>query len=122
MIPRPHEELRQDIEDDTPVYIGQPHVASAKSEGRTGMVESQAVEHCRVQVMHFAFVFDRFVSPFVGGTVNRTTSHTTPSHPNGESEWVMVSSIRALGKGCAAKFTCPDDQGRIEQSAIFQIG
>ena len=61
--------------------IGQAHIAAAESERRSRMIDPEAVEHGCVQIVDLAFVFDRFVTPFVRGTVHSTTPNATSCEP-----------------------------------------
>ena len=78
------------------------------------MIQAQAVEHRRVQVMHLDLTFYGLVSKLVGRSVNDAPLDSSTGDPNGKPEGVMVPTVGSLGEWRAAEFAGPDHHGRIE--------
>jgi hypothetical protein len=61
----------------------------------------------------------------IGGANDMTSAYTASCHPPTESFSKVVSAIGfvwiTLAKRRSSKFTGPDDQGIVEQSAFFEI-
>ena len=60
-------------------------------------------------------------SDLVGRADAETFSDSTTGHPDRKSSGVMLSAHISLFHRCPTEFACPDDQGRIEESALFQV-
>ena len=86
------------------------------------MVDAKEVEHGGVEVVDLHFVFDGFVSPFVGRAVGHPGFYAAAGEPSGEAEGVVVAAVPSLSEGCSAEFTRPDDEGLLENAQFFQVG
>ena len=84
---------------------------------QTAIIETQQVQHGRVQVGDVMAFAQGMVAEFVGRTVNIALLQSRTCHPNGEAVRVMIATITALGKGRAAKLACPHDECAVEQAA-----
>ena len=104
------------------VDVGEAHVSRRKAKGAFGVVDAKEVKHGGVEVVDLHFVFDGFVSPFVGRTVGHPGFYAAAGEPSGEAEGVVVAAIPSLSEGCSAEFTGPDDEGLLENAQFFQVG
>ena len=66
-------------------------------------------------------VFDRFITHFVGGSVDHATLDSASGHPGGVAFGVMIASGGVLRPGRASEFTGPDDQCVVQHSPLFEI-
>ncbi len=82
---------RQHLFHHIPMYIRQPEVASGVAVGETFVVESEQVQHRRVQVMDVDFVLHCFV--VVSRAVVETTLYAASGHPHREGVVVVVAPI-----------------------------
>ena len=114
--------LGENFMDDMAVYVRQSHVTPTETKRHPGVVHSQEVQHCGVQVVDFLFVFDRFVTVLIGLPVNRTAFDASSRQPHTESEGVVIASVRTLGERCTTKFPGPDDECFVKQTPVFQVG
>ena len=103
------------------VDVGEAHVSRRKAKSILGVVDAKEVEHCGVEVVDLHFVFDGFVSPFVGRTVGHPGFDAAAGEPSGETEGVVVAAVTSLSEGRPAEFAGPDDEGLFENTQIFQV-
>src|SRR5204862_2490083 len=64
---------------------------------------------------------DGAVTEIVGGAMDVAALEAAASQPKGEPVAVVVAAIFALGDGQAAEFTGPEDDGVVEETALFEI-
>ena len=106
--------------------VGEAKVAAVKTIGELGVVETEAMQHRRVEVVDVNFVGDRLGTEFVCGAVDYAAFYATASHHDGERLGVVVTAggfvAVAIFGGLAAKLAAPDDQGAVEQPAFFEVG
>jgi hypothetical protein len=53
------------------MHICQAHVSTTESKSAPRVLDSQQVEHRRMQVVHFQFPLNNMVAEFVGLSINR---------------------------------------------------
>ena len=84
-----------------------------------------------VQIVEMDAVVDGFESEIVGGAVDVAAFDAAAGHPHGETVVVVVAAFAeplvGAGRGqfdgrCAAEFAAPQDEGFVEQTALFQVG
>lgn len=121
----------EDAFDDFPVDVGEAEVATTVSVGEFFVIEAHEVEHGGVEVVDVDFVFNGGKAEVVGCSVHVTTFHAAPCHPGGEAVVVVIAAIDLAGVGAffghfndgrPAKFSAPEDEGFVEESALFEIG
>ena len=66
-------------------------------------------------------ILGHVVAEIVRGTMDLASAKTAASEPDGEAERIVVPSVAPLGEWCASEFTGPDDNGLIEQTALFEV-
>ena len=113
--------LGQDLFNDVTVHIRKTHISSTKTEGALGMLDSQQVEHSRMQVMDIPFVFDRLVPKVIRPAHTRTTLDPATRHPDGKAKWIVIAPISSLSERGTAKLSGPYDKGFIEHASGFEI-
>ena len=111
----------QNVLQNVAVHVSQPHATTAETKRQLRMIHAKEMQHRGVEVMHFDFVLDRFVSELVGRSVGVATLYSAARHPEREAERVVISPVGTLCEWRAAKLSRPDDEGGIEQSSLFQI-
>ena len=102
--------LCQYLMHDFSVHIRQSHVAPRPSVGQFFVINTQQVQHGRMQIVYFDLVFDRLVTVFIGSPMHRATSNAAARQPKTEAEWIMVTPVTSLGEGRPAEFARPDDE------------
>ena len=120
------EKLIQNASQHSTVHVGQPMVTALVFEGQFGVVDSQAVQHGRMQIEYMDRIFGNVVAIVVGFSVRDSRLDTPTSHPDREAAWMVISAIViprqvALAVDGAAKLTTPDDQGVVEQPPGLEI-
>ncbi|MFT6576443.1 MAG: hypothetical protein ACJA16_004652 [Akkermansiaceae bacterium] len=89
----PHRKaLRDDIVHHLSVDIGETEIPSTISISERLMIESEQVEHRRVQVVEVDLVLHRFVAKLVGFAISKATADTAPRHEDGVARRIVVST------------------------------
>src|SRR5580698_10308674 len=89
------------------------------------MVESHEVEDGGVEIVDVDGVADDIVPEVVGLAIH-AGFYAAAGHPDGKAAGVVVAAVVLFGKGalaiiCPAEFAAPDDEGLVEQAALFEI-
>src|ERR1700722_4068305 len=67
---------------------------------------------------------------FVGRAMDVAAFYTAAGHPHGKAVVIVVAPINLPGvrsgsrqfhRGCAPEFASPNDQGLVEQAALFEV-
>ena len=90
------------------------------------MIEAEAVEHRRVEVVDVDLVGDGRGSELVGRAVDGAALDAAAGHDDGESLGVVIAAgvvvaVLVFG-GLAAEFAAPDDEGAVEETALLEVG
>ena len=85
------------------------------------MVEAELMEDGGPEVVDRGGLLDGVVAKVVGGTVDGASFEAAAGEPEGKPVRIVVAAIASLREGSAAKFSGPDDDGFIEQTALFKI-
>ncbi len=101
--------------------IGQPIVAARMAEGQPFVIEAEQVKEGGVQVVHVHLVDGGFEAELVGFPVRHASLHSATSHPHRKSMMVMITTILIFRGWGPAKFTTPDDQRVVQQSALLEV-
>ena len=108
------------------VNVRQAEVAALKPIRELLMVDAEAVENRRVQVVDVHRVLDDVVAVVIGLAVADARFDSAAGHPNRVAATVMVATVvvlfnLALAIDRAAEFTAPNDQCVIQQTALFEV-
>src|SRR5262249_50036786 len=76
----------------------------------------------RVEVVQVDLFLDGVPAEIVGGAVGEAALCAAAGEPHGEAEGVVLAAVLSLGGGGAAEFAAPDDQGVVEEGAVFEVG
>ena len=79
------------------------------------------MQHRRVQVVDFHFIFDGFITEFVSCAVDRATFDSPAGHPDCKSERVMIAPVATLGERSSTELAAPDDQCLVKQTSLLQV-
>ena len=104
------------------MHVGQPVVAAAEAVGELFVVEAQEVQDGGVEVVDVDLVLQRVPAEFVGGSVDHAAADAPARHPHREAERMVLAAVVPFGRGSAAEFATPQDQGVFQQAAGFQVG
>ena len=90
------------------------------------MIDSEQVEDRGVKVPDMDGIFDDVVGKIVGLAVDGACVDAAACHPHGKTAWVMIASVvfvgeSALGIDGATEFAAPDDEGFVEEPALFEV-
>lgn len=88
------------------------------------VIDAEKVEEGGVEVANVNDVFLGFVAEFVGRAVTEAGLYAASGHPHGEAFDMVIASgaAFALEHGGASEFASPDNEGVLEESALFEIG
>ena len=84
-------------------------------------MEAELVQQGGMDVCDIVGIFHGMEPEFIGGAMDLAALDSSPSHPDGKSEWVMVSTIGILGSRGASEFGGENDERFIQQPPAFQI-
>src|SRR5581483_11038178 len=108
--------------------VGQAKIAAHVPIGQAGVIEAQALQDRRLQIVNVHFVLDYAHAQFVRLADHRAALHAAAGHPEAPCQRMEVTAavadfvgIANLHQRRASEFARPDDQGRIEQTALFQV-
>ena len=119
--------LGQDFSHDSAMNIGEPVVTALEGECQALMIETEAVQQRRLNVMNVNRVSSDVKSQIIGGTVHHARFDTTARQPHGEGLGMVVSPQFAtqrwvgLYHGCASKLAPPDHQCLFQETPLFQV-
>ena len=85
-------------------------------------IQTEEVEDGGIEVVERVDVLDRLLAKFVGDAVADSGLHACAGHPAGEAIGVMVAAFGAfLEEGHTAKLGAPDDEGVLQEPALFEV-
>src|SRR5580658_1994161 len=67
------------------------------------------------------FVFHGAESEVVGGAVGGAAADAAAGEEDGEAVVVVVAAVAVFGGGGAAEFDAPENEGIVEQAALFEV-
>ena len=90
------------------------------------VIEAKEMQHRGVEVADMDRILDDVVGKFIRLAIDRARLRAATRHPHGEAARMVITSVIVLGElalrvNGAAKFTAPDDQRLVVQSARLQI-
>src|SRR5579863_9268050 len=107
--------------------IRQAEIADLEAVGEALMVETHQVKRRRVEVVDRDWILGDVVADIVGAADGNAGLDTATGKPHGESAGVMIAAqefrtaARLVHRG-AAELAAPNNHGRVEQAALFQVG
>ena len=81
---------------DMPMDISQTPIKAVMAERQTFMVQTEQVQHGRVQVVDVNFVLHGGKPKFVRCAVNRAALDAAPSQPHGKAKRIVIPSVAVL--------------------------
>ncbi len=118
----------EEIADDLGVFdAGEALVEALVLEDEAAVINAEAVEEGGVEVVHVHRVFHDVVAEVIGLAVDGAGADATAGEPHGEVPGMMIAPVGfggefALGIDGAPEFAAPDDEGGIEETALFEVG
>src|SRR5688572_29522027 len=99
--------------------VGQPKIAALESVDQPFMVDTQAVQQSRVQIVNMNGLVDDVVAEVIGIAVNYASLYASTSEPHREIPRVMVTPIvvlrqRSLAVHGAAELSTPNHERIFE--------
>src|SRR3954470_2231920 len=112
---------------DLAVDIGQPEVTALETVGKFGVIEAEAMENGRLEIVDGDFILRDVVPEFIGGAIGDARLDSSAGHPHRKRVRMMIATdkifvLRAIfvHRG-AAKLTTPDNERIIEHSSLLKI-
>ena len=94
--------------------ISQTNIATAKPVGQLLMIDPQQMQHRRMQIMHLERVLSGPIPPFIRRSIRSARPHPAARQPNTETKFIVVTTVRTLGKWRAPEFTGKQNQRGIQ--------
>src|SRR6185436_13197063 len=88
---------------------------------QSARVQSELVEHRRVEVGDVVAVLRRVEADLVRRAVHDAALHAAAREPRAEAERMVVPAVAALSAGRPSELRAPDDEGVVEQPAALQV-
>src|SRR5262249_18031675 len=106
---------------------GEADVEALELVRQTLVVDAEAVQDRRVQIVNVHGVVDDVVTKVVGLAVDDARLDAAAGHPDREATRVMIAAVvvarqLALAVDRAAELAAPDDERVVEQAEALQIG
>ena len=103
--------------------VGEAAIDAAGAEGELFVIDAEEVEDGGVDVVDFCGVVavEGFVAEVVAEAVGDAAADPAAAEPVSEAERVVVAAFAALGAGHAAEFGGPEDEGIVEETALFEV-
>src|SRR5688572_5544129 len=101
-------------------------MAALELEGETLMIDAELVEESGVKVVHADGFIGDVVSEIVGRSIHGAAFEAAAGNPHREAARMVVAPIVVrreitLAIDGPAEFAAPDDEGVVEQPALFEI-
>src|SRR5207253_6741578 len=115
--------LRKQLVNDLAVHVRQPPVRPIMAERQPLMIDAEQVQQRGMDIMDLRRVLavGGLVAPLVARAVGYAPFDAATAEPVGEAERIMIASLATLGTRHAPELRGPEDQGIVEQAALFQI-
>ena len=111
---------------DNAVDISEAIATTLVSESQAFVINPEAVQESRLQIMNGNWIFNHIVSVRVGLSVGEPCLDATAGHPYGETPRVVVSTEVlsgqfALAVVCPTKFATPNDESIFKHAPLFKV-
>src|SRR5262245_1240887 len=116
----PGQPSRNDLLDDFAVNVGQAIIAALEAVGQLFVIETEAVQNGRLQIVNVNRPVGNAETEIVGRPVGQARLDTAASEEHGVTVRVMIAAeVRAAGGAAlaerrSAKLAAPDHQCRVE--------
>src|SRR5262245_57726566 len=107
---------------DASMDVGESEVASGIAVDELFVIEPEQVQEGGMQVMHMNRLVDGLESKLVGGAVRDAALDAAAGQPKAKPIRIMIAAVGAFRRGRAAEFTAANDEGILEEAALFQVG
>ena len=106
------------------MHIGQAVMPSLKFECQFGVVDTQAMQNGRVQIVNVYRVAGDVITEIVCFTLSDAGLHSAAGQPDGEAAGMMIAAVivgrqATLAINCAAEFAPPNYQGIVQQAELL---
>ena len=110
--------LSQNLPHDMAVDVGEAEVTAFVFVGEFLVFDAEEVEGGGVEVVDMEGVFCRGKAEGIGLAVGDSSFNSTTGHEHGAGLGVVVATGALRHRG-ATEFTAPDDEGIVEEAALF---
>ena len=98
--------LRQNFLHDGAIHIGEPEVAAEVASSETGMIETEQMQHGRVQIVKMHFAVDDLVAHRISLAIRQPRFNAASSHPCAETLRLMLATV-FVNRSCSAQILTP---------------
>ena len=113
--------LGQDIFHDVSRHVRQPEIPARVPESKALVIEAEAVEDSRVEIVSMNAIFDHASTVVVRLTVDHPRLHTASGEPAGECTAMMTATIRTVSVRRPPEFGRPHHERVLQQAARLKI-
>src|SRR5262249_44820602 len=94
-------------------HIREPLVATMAMIRKPRIIQSQLMQHGRVQIGNARAIDTRVITEVVGRAMRLPADDTAAGEPDAEAIRMMIAAVAILSAGRAAEFAAPEDERRI---------
>jgi hypothetical protein len=118
--------LNQNLLDDLSVDIGEPEVPALKLIGQARVINAQAMQDRRLQIVNMDRILYDVVAMVIGLSNADAGFNSAASGPNRETARMMVTAVvrfreLPLTINSSPELPSPNNQGLIEQTALLEV-
>src|SRR5262249_26544030 len=113
--------LAKNVLDDLAAVDGGALVAAVVEEGQLLVVQTEAVQDGRVDVVQMDRLLHRIQADLIGRPEGEGAPHAAARHPHRDPIVVVITPIATLAHRRASELPAPDDQGFFEEAALLQV-
>src|SRR5437773_3105390 len=88
----------QNLVDNVAAHVGEADVAALVFKSEPGVVDSEAMQNRRLQVVDVDRILRDVVGVIVGVAMDDSRLDATASHPHGKAAWMVVSPVIVFGQ------------------------
>src|SRR6187431_2504354 len=109
------------------MHIGQAELPTLETVSQLLMVDTKAMQDCRLEIVHVNRILDHVESKVIGRAMGDASFDAAAGHPERECPTVMITTIILVVRASlridgAAKFAAPDHERIVDHPALFEIG
>ena len=108
------------------MHVCQPEVSPLVPVGKLLVIDAEAMQHGRVEVVDVYWLVDHVVAEIIRFAVDNTRLHTATCHPFGVATGMVVPPVVGLRQATLAidrssEFSAPDHQRVIQHAALLEV-
>ena len=108
------------------MYISQAELPALKAISELLVVDAEAMQDGRLEIMHMDGILDNVESKIVRRAVRHTALDASAGHPERECPSVMIAPVVLIARATlridrAAEFATPDHERVVQHPALLEV-